>query len=83
MTETKNKHPPPSETEAARFAGYSVPLPEVIPRPTWWPAAAALGVMLFAWGLLTSLTILLIGTGLFATSLAGWIGEIRHERNAA
>jgi|HubBroStandDraft_2_1064218.scaffolds.fasta_scaffold417395_2 hypothetical protein len=81
MTETENEHPPASEP--ARFAGYSVPLPEVIPRPTWWPAAAALGVMLFAWGLLTSLTILLIGTALFATSLAGWIGEIRHERNAS
>ena len=63
--------------------GYSVPLPEVVPRGTWWPAAAALGVMLFAWGLLTSLTILLIGVALFATSLAGWIGEIRHERNAS
>jgi hypothetical protein len=59
--------------------GHSVPLPAVVPRSTWWPSAAALGVMLFAWGLLTSLTILLIGAALFATSLAGWIGEIRHE----
>jgi hypothetical protein len=63
--------------------GYSVALPEVVPRATWWPAAAALGVMLFAWGLLTSLTILLIGAALFATSLSGWIGEIRHERKTS
>jgi hypothetical protein len=68
-------------TEPNEKEGYSTPLPEVVPRGTWWPAAAALGVMLFAWGLLTSLVILLIGCAVFATSLAGWIGEIRHERN--
>jgi hypothetical protein len=63
--------------------GYSLPLPAVIPGPTWWPAAAALAVMLIGWGLITSLTIFLIGAALLATSIAGWIGEIRHERNQA
>jgi hypothetical protein len=63
--------------------GYSLPLPAVVPQPTWWPAAAALGVMLFGWGLLTSLIIFLIGTALLATAIGGWIGEIRHERNQA
>jgi hypothetical protein len=61
--------------------GHSLPLPAVVPRPTWWPAAAALGVMLFGWGLLTSLIIFLIGAALLGTAIAGWIGEIRHERN--
>jgi hypothetical protein len=61
--------------------GHSLPLPAIVPRPTWWPAAAALGVMLFGWGLITSLIIFLIGAALLATSIAGWIGEIRHERS--
>ena len=80
MTTAKEAKPLNEPTEAD---DYATPLPAVIPRSTWWPAALALGVMLFAWGLLTSLTILLIGAALFATSLAGWIGEIRHERNPA
>jgi hypothetical protein len=83
MTEPEKEGKVASEANTARLEDYAVPLPEIVPRPTWWPAAAALGVMLFAWGLVTSLTILIIGAALFATSLAGWIGEIRHERNAS
>lgn len=64
-------------------AGYSLPLPATVPRPTWWPASLALGVMLIGWGVITSLTIFLIGVALLTTSLVGWIGEIRHERNEA
>ena len=60
--------------------GYSVPLPAVVPRATFWPAAAALAVMLVAWGLVTSPVILVVGGVLLVTSIAGWIGEIRHER---
>jgi hypothetical protein len=63
--------------------GYALPLPSVVPRPTWWPAAAALGIMLFGWGLLTSLIIFLIGAVLLGVSIAGWIGEVRHERTEA
>ncbi len=70
----------PTKLPETSTEGYSVPLPAIVPRPTWWPAAAALGVMLIAWGLLTSLTIFLIGASLFGVSVAGWIGEIRHER---
>jgi hypothetical protein len=66
--------------EADLKPGYSLPLPAVVPGMTWWPAAAALAVMLIGWGLITSLTIFLIGVALLATSIAGWIGEIRHER---
>ncbi len=70
------------ETEKTELApGYSLPLPAVVPRPTWWPAAAALGVMLIAWGLIASLIIFLIGMALLATSIGGWIGEIRRERS--
>lgn len=60
-------------------AGWNKPKPDVIPRPTAWPAAMALGITLLAWGLITSPVILGVGVALFAASLAGWIGEIRHE----
>jgi hypothetical protein len=39
----------------------------------------ALGVTLLAWGIITSPVVLGVGVALFAVSLAGWIGEIRHE----
>jgi hypothetical protein len=40
-------------------------------------------VMLVGWGVIMSLAIFLIGATLLATSIVGWIGEIRHERNEA
>ncbi len=59
--------------------GWNKPKPDAIPRSTAWPAAMALGVTLLAWGLITSPVVLGVGVALFAVSLAGWIGEIRHE----
>jgi hypothetical protein len=58
---------------------WNIPRPARIPRPTAWPAGLALGVALFAWGLITSPVVLGLGFALFAVSLAGWIGEMRHE----
>jgi hypothetical protein len=81
--EPSSSHAPVPERGAGLRLGYSVPLPESIPRPTWWPASLALGVMLIGWGVITSLTIFLIGAALLTTSLVGWIGEIRHERKEA
>jgi hypothetical protein len=60
--------------------GWNTAKPEHIPRPTPWPAAMALGITFFAWGLVTSPVVLGMGLVLFIISLAGWIGEIRHER---
>ena len=53
--------------------------PAVIPEPTYWPAALALGSMLLFWGLLTSWMISVTGLGLFSLSLAGWIRDILRE----
>ena len=63
--------------------GWNLPRPEIIPRPTWWPAAAGLGIVVLGWGLITSLVLLAIGVTLLGVSLAGWIGEIRHERKGS
>jgi hypothetical protein len=60
--------------------GWSRANPDSIPAPTVWPAAMALGTMFFAWGIIASPIILVVGLVLFGFSLAGWIGEIRHER---
>jgi len=51
-----------------------------LPRPTYFPAGLAMGTTFVFWGFITSLVIFLVGVGLFAVSLAGWIYEIRHER---
>ncbi len=60
--------------------GWSRAKPETIPKATVWPAALALGTMFFAWGLIASPIILVVGLVLFAASLGAWITEIRHER---
>jgi hypothetical protein len=58
-----------------------VPLPhERLPRPTYFPAGLAMGTTFIFWGLITSWVVFLVGLGLFAAALAGWLTEIRHER---
>jgi hypothetical protein len=57
------------------------PLPdEPLPRPTYFPAGLAMGTTFVFWGFITSWVILVVGVGLFAAALAGWISEIRYER---
>ena len=65
---------------AADRADWSQPRPEVIPRPTWWPAAMAFGITFLLWGLITSPVVLGAGGITVVVSLAGWIGELRHEQ---
>ena len=56
---------------------------EHLPRPNYFPAGLAMGTTFFFWGFITSWVILAVGVGLFIASLAGWITEIRRERNRA
>jgi hypothetical protein len=65
------------------LADWSRPKPEVLARPTWWPAALAFAATLLAWGLVTSFLIVFIGAAVFVVSLAGWIREIRREQESA
>jgi hypothetical protein len=60
--------------------GWSKSEPERLPEPTQWPAALALAVTLFFWGLVSSIIISAIGLGLFGWSITGWIRDICHER---
>jgi hypothetical protein len=59
--------------------GWTRPKPETVAEPTWWPAALAFGSTLFIWGLVASFIVLIIGAIVTTVSLAGWIGNIRHE----
>jgi hypothetical protein len=68
--------PPPPSPERAGF----IPLhPEALPRPTFWPATLAFSVTFLLWGIVSSPLITGVGGLLFLLSLAGWIGDIRHE----
>jgi hypothetical protein len=58
---------------------WNEPKPAVIPRPTYFPAAMAFGLTFLLWGLVTSPVLLLVGLLVVVVSLAGWIGEMRHE----
>lgn len=58
---------------------WSRPRPEIIPRPTWWPAAMAFGITFLLWGLITSPVVLGAGCLTVAVSLVGWIGELGHD----
>jgi hypothetical protein len=73
---------PNQPPEPAAREGWNVARPEKVPEPTVWPPALALGTTLLLWGLVSSYIITCIGLLLFARALAGWIGEIRHERQS-
>jgi hypothetical protein len=70
--------PGPAAKRALR-PGWTVPHPEVLPKPTFWPAALAFAITFLLWGIVTSPIITVVGGILFGVSLAGWIGDIRHE----
>ncbi len=82
MSEHESQRPAPAApaaTPSTRREGWSTPKPDRIPRSTAWPAGLAMGITFFGWGLITSPIVLGIGLAVFLVSLAGWIGEIRHE----
>ncbi len=49
---------------------------EPLPRPTFWPAALALGIVFVLWGVVTSYIVSGVGLILFVLALAGWIREL-------
>ena len=67
--------------------GWHKPKPETLPKPGYWPALMALGIVLLLWGLAlgfnevfsSSLVTSGIGLILFVIALAGWIGDLRDE----
>lgn len=75
-----NPVPSPERSEPVIPKGWtSLPL-EHLPAPTFWPAGLALAITFLFWGLVSSWVVFVVGLGLFAASLAGWISDLRHER---
>lgn len=60
---------------------WHTPQPEILPKPTYWPAVMALGIVFLLWGMVTTFVISGAGLTLFALALAGWIGELRREHH--
>lgn len=60
-------------------AGWKRPLPQHLPRPTYWPAILALATTLALLGPVTLMPITAVGLVLGAVALIGWIQEILHE----
>jgi hypothetical protein len=50
-----------------------------LPPPTVWPCAAAAGITLVAFGIVTTLAFSLAGGVLLAFGLAGWLRELFRE----
>ena len=73
--------PPVAEPRGAE--SWSKPKPDVIPRPTYAPAALAFGITLLFWGLITSPVVLGMGVLVFTVALVMWIGEMRHDQEEA
>jgi hypothetical protein len=59
--------------------GWFILPPEELPRPTYWPAALALGIVFVLAGIILTYWISGVGVVLFGMALAGWIRELRHE----
>jgi hypothetical protein len=57
---------------------WTEPRMEHVPRPTYWPVVTALGTVMIFWGVATTMAISIIGLGLFAIGLTGWIWEMYH-----
>ena len=72
--------PPQSGAAADQRPGWSVPQPETLARPTYWPAVLAAGIIFLLWGAVAMPLVSGVGAVLCALALAGWIGELRHER---
>lgn len=60
--------------------GWTRPTLETLPRPTYWPVTLAFGVIFALGGIVTSYVVSLVGVGMIAIAIAGWVGELRHER---
>jgi hypothetical protein len=70
---------PEQEIESEQW--YSLP-PVMLPRPTYWPAVMALGIVFLLWGVAATFLISGVGLALVALALGGWIGDLRHEQRS-
>ncbi len=73
-------HPRP-DAGASPDDAWGEPRPAHVPRPTAWPMLCAAAVVLLFFSLASSPVVAVVGGLVFAVTLAGWIGELLHERS--
>lgn len=66
-------------SQDAAHDGWTLPRPQIVPRPTYAPAVVALSIVCLFWGLVTTYLISLLGLLLLAVGIADWIGGLRHD----
>ncbi len=59
--------------------GWSIPMPERLPVPTFAPAVMALGIIVFAMGLATIWYVCVVGAIVFAIAAWRWTGELQGD----
>jgi hypothetical protein len=69
-----------AQTRADETAGWSTPLPEKIPSPTYAPVFLALGITFLLFGLVSSYVFSAAGLILMAVSISKWVGELLHGK---
>ncbi len=67
------------EDEQGSPEEWHIPMPEVIPAPTYWPFVLSLGATLMGLGVLTSNLISAAGIVLFVLAIIKWVGELSSE----
>jgi hypothetical protein len=73
MTLEDGPQPSPGET-----GGWSKPLPEKTPEPTYAPVFLALGITFLLFGVVSSYVFSAAGAVLMVVSISKWVGELLH-----
>ena len=66
------------QSRADEKAGWSTPLPEKTPPPTYAPAFLALGITFLLFGVVSSYVFSAAGFVLMVVSISKWVGELLH-----
>jgi hypothetical protein len=83
MTKTSSTFSEESRASDSELpAGWTRPTLDKLPRPTYWPVTLAFGVIFALGGIVTSYVVSLVGVGMVVVAIAGWVGELRHERRS-
>lgn len=64
---------------SARIPGWNQPTPERLPVPTFAPAIMAMGIVVFAMGIVTTWYVCVVGAMVFAVAAWRWVGELQGE----
>jgi hypothetical protein len=68
-------------TDARRDIPRATPQPVTLPAPTVWPIVLAFGITLLFAGLLTNVSVSILGAILFVTGMVGWFRDVLpHEK---